>query len=93
MKLPPPSPYDAVSLYFPTWFQLMMQLPHQALALLDQYLLTLQAHGTVYDQTNFLMCYFKCRVVIATRQAGDNKRECILIFSSFLDVSVSEKLM
>ncbi|XP_052222567.1 anaphase-promoting complex subunit 5-like isoform X3 [Dreissena polymorpha] len=58
--------------------QLMMQLPHQALTMLYQYMLSLQAHGTVYDQANYLMCYVKCKVAIATRQAGDKKREGLL---------------
>ncbi|KAH3793801.1 hypothetical protein DPMN_147323 [Dreissena polymorpha] len=43
--------------------------------MLYQYMLSLQAHGTVYDQANYLMCYVKCKVAIATRQAGDKKRE------------------
>ncbi|KAK3604057.1 hypothetical protein CHS0354_028690 [Potamilus streckersoni] len=65
--------------------QLQMQLPEQALKLLDQHMLTILSHGSVYDKARVLYCSARCQVALGAKSTKADKKTALLAAVNILD--------
>ena len=58
-----------------------MQLPDQALSLLNQNMLTVLSHGGLLEHAKSIYCHIRCQVAKATKSGEQDRKTGIFNFS------------